>query len=502
MNNRNYQQQIIEIDLREVFWRLLSQWKALLLVAVLMAALVCAAKYSSDTKAYNAIIDAQTEETKIEELSAEERIENMLSDFSVSERETVEYVVHEKEWLAKQREYANKSVLMHTDPTNQRVLKQIYDLDMENSDDYPVLIRSFYAFARGDECAGRIKEYIEPGAENKYISELFYSYDSKKEIEPELKGKGAALELNLVLPEDADADAVSAALSAAVTEYGRSMASHYPHSIALAEQKVVYVYHTDNTYKYTKTFNDINYFETAIKTAEGTLSAKQQEAVDTILSIKAEQESGNIGEGAAAEGSADDVEEAEAALPAAPVLSKKHSLLGFMLGLFIYAAAYVLMLIIKGNVSSSANAAAHTGARLLGEVYYEESPKGLMKLFRSRLVDKYRYRGKTDVEIQIDKISETVDAICEHSGAKAISLLNAYGDCDIIEKLAEAFSAKGIAVDIVDVAGDFDEKTFLEEGNAVLAVGGDTKLSKLSQLMSLSADYERSVLGSVYLGSY
>ena len=61
MNNQTYQKQVIEINIKELIWDLLAQWKAVLLVSLIMALLMCGARYAKDKSAFDASIIAQKE---------------------------------------------------------------------------------------------------------------------------------------------------------------------------------------------------------------------------------------------------------------------------------------------------------------------------------------------------------------------------------------------------------------------------------------------------------
>ena len=139
--NNTYQQPETEINLKEVIWDLLSQWKAVLITALLMALLVCGAKHAKDVKAFNAAEALQDEAASEEQagLTPEERIAAVLEALPEDEREQVEYVSEQAEMAESMREYLRDSIRMHTDPTNQRRLVQIYNLTANNRGDLAIL---------------------------------------------------------------------------------------------------------------------------------------------------------------------------------------------------------------------------------------------------------------------------------------------------------------------------------------------------------------------------
>ena len=119
MNNNSYQQPEIEINLKEVIWDLLEQWKAIIIVAFLMALFLSGLKFQRDLNTYNT---AQQERKRIAQSgkTAEERIDDVISSLPEDEVATVEFMVNQNEWIETEKEYLNKSILMNTNPVNQR----------------------------------------------------------------------------------------------------------------------------------------------------------------------------------------------------------------------------------------------------------------------------------------------------------------------------------------------------------------------------------------------
>ena len=125
MNNSTYQQPETLINIKEIIWDVLEQWKAALIAALLMALLACGAKYAKDMRSYNAreAAEASKAETNI---STEERIAAILEGLPEDGRATVEFMIEQNEWIETEKDYINNSILMNTNPTAQRTLTLTY----------------------------------------------------------------------------------------------------------------------------------------------------------------------------------------------------------------------------------------------------------------------------------------------------------------------------------------------------------------------------------------
>ena len=493
MNNLIYQKQKRELDFKEIAWNILSQWKAVLLLSLVLMLIICGSQYRKDMEQYKSDVAAKEEAAKMNVLSQEERIEAVMDALPEEERAAAYFIISERDWAKKQKEYLRESILMQTDPANQRVLKIVFDIDCENNDDVPVLVHSYMTYLYSNEVIEAIKPSIKANTENKYIEELFYN-DGIKETDTDISGNSGTIEVSIVLPEDADAEAVASAISSAFSDYNKEKAKNRPHSIEMAEFDVVHTYNSNNVNKRMSAFNNVNNIENTLRTAETALSASQRAAVEAVMKIKGE----------ANNDSGSDI--AENTL-SKPTISKKHILLSLILGICFYIVAYIAFLIFRGCINSAADAAHHTQSRTLGEIYYAGDNKGLRKLFHSNIISKVRYKNKRDAEGQINKLVNSLKAVCEHAGISSFSIINITGKDDtnsftvneILDKMAD--SAKSIYPDasLINITDSFEESDMLSLDDALLIVSNNTKVSELEDMMSLCCDYGKKILGNVYV---
>ena len=493
MNNNSFQQQILEVDFKELLWRILAQWKAIVLIALIMAVLVSGIKYTKDSRAYHAEETSRNEAAEQANIAPEKRIADILKDLSAEDTEAIEMVLREQEWLDVQKDYMEDSLFMSIDPANLCVLRLTYDIEGKDSKDVPVILQKYSALIIGDAYSEAIGAVIDPDIDEKYIGELISVTYS---IGPEMNAgqTGAAINIMIILPDDIDTDEVAEASDKVLARFADKINGRYEHTISAAGSDISHEYSYETVNRHYDAISRINGMKSAVTNAENALTPEQKTVYESVKAIRKERDAAAD---AVTGGEADDE-------LIAPGISKKYIVLGFMLGAFMYVALYVVLLIFKGSIYSAASTQNYTRKRLIGEVYYDNKPKGLSILLHSKLAEKLRYRNNADQAYQEDRIAESIGALCKHAGAKALTLFDMTdpGDSgrtkEILASIAAKTEDKGIDVDVIEASGDIDEKNMLNTEKAVFAVSGNTKEATLSRLMSLCADYDVDLLGSIY----
>ena len=321
MNSNYSHQPELVIDLKALAWKIIDQWKIVLIVAIVCSLLLCGMKYTSDTRDYDNQIAEQKENAEQSKLPVNERIDKIMETLPEGERETVKYIVREQEWVDAQKAYVQDSILMETDPTNQHVLKMVYLIDSDDEDAKSALMSNYAVFLQSDNAIETIKPFIAPDADNRYISELFY--DTGKDIsESRTIKQNDFLLINMIIPEGVDASAISDCIKKLLKSHCDSMQKEHAHRLELVSEDIVHVFHEDNVQNRTNIFYSVNNLEVHIRNSQGTLTDSQKAAIDSISAIKKEvSERTNIDA---------DEEEVNNSIPA-PTLSKTYACLGLYL---------------------------------------------------------------------------------------------------------------------------------------------------------------------------
>ena len=133
-NNNYYIPPETEIDLIELTWRMLAQWKAILVCALVMALLVPSVVYLKDTRAYKeAQYEAEKEAT--DSVDPEEAIEELIVALKPEDRPAVEQALRNDEIIEAKREYLNSSLLVNLDTQKAATAVVGYMIDGDAAED-------------------------------------------------------------------------------------------------------------------------------------------------------------------------------------------------------------------------------------------------------------------------------------------------------------------------------------------------------------------------------
>lgn len=476
------------IDVREIVWDLLSQWKAVCIVALLTMLLVSGAKYAKDYSAYKESSSGTKQQTDI---PAEEKIETILDNLSAADRSDVEYVIKEKDWIRKQREYLNDSILMNVDPTNQRALLMDYNVSTDNNGDMSALVYGYLGQLYNDTVIEKVGQVIAPETGSNYIAELI-SYDKERYSNVDPNADSIVLEFRIVVPEGVDAAAVEKAVTGCLNDYSSELTKTIgSNSISLLSVKDFTWYNSEAVTNRTNITYSIHNIQNNIKSGESALSDEAKAALEAINAVN---ETGNsINEGTE-----------ESAAKEKPGISKKYALFGFVLGVMIYVFCYLVLTVARNRLYSPANMRYYTGSRLLGDVYGCFEKKGFLRLLNSAAVTKYRYGERLNTEKQLEKIVSTVGAVSAHAGIKEIVLFCMEGLPQKAKKtvdiIADKINEKGVRTSVVFFDDDINESLLPSVRNAVIVADRNSKSPTIITLSELCKEYDVNILGNIFFG--
>ena len=486
------------VSFRDIIWDLLSQWKAVLIVALIMAMLTSGAKYYKDINRYKDNLEnSKNEQTS--ELPLDVQIDNILSALPEGDREAVEYMVQQQDWVNLMKDYINNSIYMKVDPVSQRTAVLDYYIDSHENDDsvLATLVYAYSSYASSEKIIEGIRDVIDPDIDSKYVSELVYAPVENLHFD----NGDAVLEVKIVIEEDTDANAIEKVITDAFTEYSKELNKTIcTHTVSLIRSDVTHFF---NSYALNNrnsiTSNIFSIQNNYIKNMETSLSDGQKAAFHAIVELKAAAaQSEEITDQAA-----EDKDDAETNEPAKPGISKKHTMLGFVLGVMLYAFLYALYTVFKGRITSAGQTVYYTGNRLIGEVYSDTEHAGSEKIFHSKLVDRFRYRGKLDADKQTEKAVSSLEAVCKHAQTEDITLLCLPGvrdgDEKVLNSIASAAKDKGVNIEIFNIGEEIDENQLVEVKNSVIVAGDDSRAIDMISLSQLCRDYELGQLGNIYL---
>ena len=186
-----------------------------------------------------------------------------------------------------------------------------------------------------------------------------------------------------------------------------------------------------------------------------------------------------------------------------PGISKKVAVLGFMLGMLIYAFIYLVFVVIKGRITSASQIQYYTDVRALGECYYIGRYKGFRRLLHSKKAQSFIYRRKLDTTKQIQKIISSVEAACLHASNYVVSVLITHSPdaeyWDVVDSIISKMRERGIKANITKISAETEEKEIAAAKDAICIFSGDTNVAAITKLTSILAEYGVKQIGNIFI---
>ena len=491
--NKEQQGKTTIINMKDILYNLIAQWKAVLIVAVFISFALTGLKYAKNIKMYADEMNKKKEIETLTEASEAELTSNVLESLSGDSRTTVEYMIQQKEWVETEKEYINKSILMNVDPTSQRTLLldyYIYTEDLSNSR-VASIVSGYTTYIYSEKVIEGLRKIVSPSLDTKYIAELisFPSYTSAGASSNDNDGD-SLLEIRVVIPEAANAKDVEELFTSELTAYSSELSNSIgKHTITLVRSSEAKLYNSTAVSTRNSIIATIYNTQNYIKTMESSMTDEQKAAVNTIMSIKHSTPK-----------SESNPKEEQLNKPG---ISKKVAVLGFMLGMLIYAFIYLVFVVIKGRITSASQIQYYTDVRALGECYYIGRYKGFRRLLHSKKAQSFIYRRKLDTTKQIQKIISSVEAACLHASNYVVSVLITHSPdaeyWDVVDSIISKMRERGIKANITKISAETEEKEIAAAKDAICIFSGDTNVAAITKLTSILAEYGVKQIGNIFI---
>lgn len=473
------------IDIKELLMRLLAQWKAALLFALLVSIAFTGWKYSKSMSAYNNQLQSRKETTV--NATSEEEIQKIYKNLG-EDRYLVELVLSQEKLLDEESDYFQHSMLMNSDFENLKTLNIQYTFSYidESSEKYE-LVKGYEEYIKSESFVDGLASVIGKTEDLDYISELVFC----DELFTDRDYNTSILDINVILPENTDVNAVFEYVIQQVetykTEAQKKYGDHQLIHLRSEEKKGVFIELAGKQYS---VLSNIHNLQTWIKTNKTAMTEDQKAAYNLIKSANT---SLNVAETAQNE-------------PVKPSISKKNAIIGFVFGMIMYVICSFCFMASNNKIKSISEAELYSGERLLGELYYSRAYHGMDKLFHSNLVNRILNRIPDDPEIKLDRIGKFIATVCDRDNISEVTLVavdvNSETGTGYIEKLKEKLSENGIKAQLNCINPEIVEADFLDINNAVIIVhGNETREKELLRFTDICNNFSINRDGLVYFQS-
>lgn len=483
------------LELTDIIWDILTQWKALLIVSLVVALIISGLKYSNDMKSYNAAKSAENKQEEIITGDPEQQIQDVLAGLPQSDRVLVMQAIKQGQWIEDKNSYIEDSLFMKMNPYDIRILKLGYHIEgVSDPFETATLISGYESFA-DEDALNSLADVISPGAQANTIRELISTSTSRKsENSTNNGGKGPYFQISVFLPDDVDAKSVENELNGIIDSKNRELSQTVPHTVSLYYSEEARCVDDGAIERQVTALSNGYSVQTWQKGMTDSFTDQQKTAFNLITALLDSEKTGAVEQIDAAAGEETIVK---------PGFSKKYLILGLVFGALVYIAGYGMLLLIRNRINSASDASYYGGTRLLGEIYLPEECKGIKCLMKSSFISRLRYGKKTDVEKQMDKLISTSKAVLEHNGVETFTLADLTDNAkeEAIIKIVNKFNSAGITVQPITIEKEFDESRLLGIKNIIIAVSRKTDISMLTQLTELCSCYDIRHWGMIFIDS-
>ena len=437
----------LELNLADICWKLLMQWRPIIVFSILVALAVSGIKYYKDTATYKTAVQATTEQKTKKTSYTEKDIEKLQDKLSDTELNAVENAVFNQRKILTDQKYLDSSILMQIDSQNKHVVCIDYYISGAKPKFSELLCRSFSSrFYDRDilkKLSQTMNEDINPSDLQKVMGELIdVDYTGTTQSVSTAAGEGyqvstevyPVITVSVVLPADTDSAVVVKAVNVSMKSISKDLNRTVgKHQLNFLESYDKYTVDNDLKDKQNSVKNEILTSQSSNATAIDSFTDDQKSLYDAeILNLKEEmgidatetKNSSDKGSTSASSesdttsakesgsdtnsksdtasgdksGSTSASDDSLTSLSAEkPSFSKKYCAVGFIGGLFIYIVCYILIIALRHRVNSGDDLADVMNLRKFGE-YHKYTYTGFARFIWSKRIYNYYYRRYLSLE--------------------------------------------------------------------------------------------------------
>ena len=500
-----------EIDLIDLIWRLLEQWRGMLALGLIFAMLVPGVKYIKDSREYSASQAGMSSGAVISDSDTSVLVLEQFDD-------DVNAAIVAYGRMQQSLDYSENSVLMQYDPEDYYICSLTYEITSDGTfSDTNLLLTRYLAFPESKLFYDALGEVLEV-KDSAYLKELIAVKKGENLAvwDPE-QSVPVTFTILITLPDEVKSSDVEKAVTAALDTYGNSIkASACVHSVeligAMSNAAEINWIRTNQINKYTETVNNrkayVNAYN-ALKTEAARDKVDEIVSSDEYLSDIREMILDNEllrMDSGIAESHAEAGAESAVSLPQAPSFSKKYALLGLCAGILIYACIYVAYMVLSRRMRRESELQDGAGIKNFGGVY-EYPYKGLIGRFlHDKNIYAFRHRKSgASFEESVKKVSDSLSSRVKFENLSEISAFrlgssDAFGK-KVMDETGKAI-AEGVKINVVNTAkrvSELKDEEILGLKSAVLYIPSGTSMNEILNLVVRLREYDIPVLGTVFM---
>ncbi|SFT32910.1 hypothetical protein SAMN02910301_0346 [Lachnospiraceae bacterium XBD2001] len=473
----------VTIDLFDYIWNVVSQWKAILIFALIVSVMAMFLQYHSDMKVYN---NSEKQTMTVDSLREELNSEQLIG---------VEFAVRQQLLLEKYQNYMDQSPLLSIDPSQEHVLKTTYVISGCDATTTASLVDAYNALFLSSSFVDGVGELM-PESENKdYASALIVpgAIAVTPTDEKETTQGSGVIGVSIILLDQMSAEEVQNFVDKSVTDYTAKLTNSIGvHQLSLVSSDETTLVNIELAGNQQDIINYSYIIRNSVQQLTQNFTEQQKNLYDLMLK-EAHQ--------------SDDAEEASITItPEHPRLSKRSLVLGFIVGVLLYAFAYLVLVLFQKTIKTAKECEDTMSIRTLGELH-EFHGRGWKKLFNSKLFYGLKYRKYRDINLQTNKIVDSMVAYAKkHPGCK-IQFVSVAPVTEQEEKYLREMihDAKNQGVEVSLLVGDVNRDTTFHQNLAqadqmiLVLCSGRSRYEDIDLCMNLATESDLDTIGTVFV---
>lgn len=487
-----------EISISELLWKIVKEWRIVIVFAVVFAVALGAYKYHSDSAA----IESSKNEAKVS-------IEDMEAGLSDDEVKSVEKAKEIQTQQAEKLKYQTESIMMNLNPYAENVATLQYYVDTDYTMNLSQDIEQDYT----DELVSSYSTYIENGGlgnaalaaigwdtDCAYFNELIklggrVTVDGN--VTNSVAADGATFTIYVIGESEKNCAELSSIVQKIVADYQTKLVTEIgAHTLSLIDEYQSVIVDEALIAKQSDLNAQIANFQTQLDTLEATMS-------EAALAVLHQDEQQDTDEEANTE---TDTGAQLADIPASAHISVKYIILGFVLGIVIACVWIALRYILNCTVKTSGELTTLYGVRLFGDRHVADSKKKIFAGIDTWL-NHLKNKNPLSAEEQQELILTNLRVTCKQESIQKIfatsSLHMSETDKEVVMNLTSSLKEYGIEMvygdNILRNAASIEQMA--EIGQVVVFEKlGRSDYTSIEKELTLCEEQKAKVLGVVVLG--
>lgn len=462
-----------EINLLDLFWKILLNWRKLICFGILFAVLVSGMRYFLDVRAYQAFKSIDVE--KIKEDMEPEELKKLADAVSLQRR------------IDDFNSYLEKSAIMKMDPYAKPMLELQYyvqsdyiiNYTKDKEHDYTLELISMYC------------NYISSGEMTKKVIEelsLPISQEDFAELVTVSGPRGndsGTIFFTISYADSENLEKISGVVKSLLEQKSSEFQEIGSHKLNLINESLNTVVDSSLADKKNNIYNNVTTLELQLKTAKAGLSENQV----TLFDLEVSEMRG------------EELEEEE------PVFHIKYMILGMMAGIFLVCVWIACKVIFASKLQTAREINGRFGLRLLGALETSGNQKKRFLSSIDNLLFKLKNRRMREIAVdqQLEVIAANIMLSCKQREIDSVYMTGSeYEKVDksILDKLKKEVSKQKIKVhDGGNIVYDaVSMQSAMEMGNLVLVeLKGISSYHEIDKEVDLIKQYHANILGVVVL---